>query len=159
MLRVLIWLNCMLNRLHAYWEVACTSARKNPVATSILVTSSLCMYFEVRAARFNYNLLHATQASVDKMVDEVTGELRDALKSSDAKFGDAMKARDDFTRQLQLQNIEQQKSVSRLNAALRMCVQNPRALLQGDMHSKYYGGNASLPLLPPQPTEDDTSDV
>jgi hypothetical protein len=127
----------------------------------MLLTSAVCMYFEVRAARYNYRALHATQTSVETMVDEAVTELREVMKSADGKFGEAMKNRDDFTRQLQLQNVEQSKSVSRLQAALRMCVRDPRVLNDLAHFNGYYGGGAAQPqaFQPPLSSSDDETAV
>lgn len=124
-------------------------AKLNPVATAMIVTSSVCVYFEVRAARSNYKALHSTQISVESMVDEAVTELRDVMKSADGRFVEAMKQRDDFTRQLQLQNVEQSKSVSRLQAALRMCVRDPRVLQDLTHFNGYYGGPQQQQQQPP----------
>ncbi|CUI14095.1 Hypothetical protein, putative [Bodo saltans] len=135
----------MLPRLQASWELVIATARKNPVTSAMLFTSAVCMYFEVRAARYNYKALHTTQTSVETMVDEAVTELRGIMKSADRRFGEAMNSRDDFTRQLQLQNVEQSKSVSRLQAALRMCVRDPRVLHDLTQFNGYYGGSTTSP--------------
>ena len=115
-----------MNRIHHAWSAAVGSARRNPIVCFCIFTTAACTYWEVRAARITHIQLLTTQATITRMVDTASSDLRELLRATDAKFQQAMKQRDELTRQLQLQNVEQTKSVSRLQAALRICVRDPR---------------------------------
>lgn len=106
------------------------SAKRHPVLYFCGLSASLCVYWELKASRENHHILLSTLANTSRVTDQVASELREILKATDVKFAIQMKQRDDLMRKLQLQNVEQTKSVARLQAALRLCVRDPREVPQ-----------------------------
>lgn len=102
--------------------------RQHPVMLVSAVTAAVCAYLEIRASRVNYTLMCATQNSIAVTSASTASELRETLKTTDQKFLSAMRLRDDFIRRLELQNVEQVKSLTQLNSALRLCVRDPKEI-------------------------------
>lgn len=111
------------------WSKLTAAVQRNPILCFAATSAAFCAYWEVSTARSQHAILTTTQASITRAAETTSTELRDLLRATDAKFAVAMKQREELTRQLQLQNVEQTKSVARLHAALRMCVRDPQKLL------------------------------
>lgn len=84
-------------------------------------TACLCGYWELHTARTNCESYSAAQVSIGRSIDSTALDMRELLKTTDAKFVAAMRQREELTRNLQMQSLEQRKSVARLQSALRFC--------------------------------------
>ncbi|GET86154.1 hypothetical protein, conserved [Leishmania tarentolae] len=66
--------------------------------------------------------LLATQRSCQQMSDTAFHECREMLKAGERSWGVDIRSRDAQVRRLELQNVEQTRSVARLEAAMKMCL-------------------------------------
>lgn len=66
--------------------------------------------------------LLTTQRSCQQMSDQAFHECREMLKASERSWGVDIRSRDAQVRKLELQNVEQTRSVARLESAMKMCL-------------------------------------
>ena len=98
-----------------------TFIRSHALGIGAISTSCLCGYWELHTARCNCESYATAQVAMGRSVDATSLEMRETLKTTDAKFLAAMRQREELTRNLQMQSLEQRKSVARLQSALRYC--------------------------------------
>ena len=102
--------------------------RQHPLILVTASTAIACAFLEIRASRINYQLLCSTQNALAIASANTAQEMQKLLKTTDANFIIAMKKRDEFVRDLELQNVDQTKSLTKLQTALRLCVRDPKQI-------------------------------
>ncbi|KAH9584301.1 hypothetical protein LSM04_008344 [Trypanosoma melophagium] len=67
-------------------------------------------------------VLRQTQENCQAIAERAFVQSRQQLKSLEDDWARDMKARDAFVRRLELQNVEQTRSIARLDAAMKLCI-------------------------------------
>lgn len=100
-----------------------TPIRKNPILGATVGTGILCVFtWWSYASSIRYTLLQ-TQQQCKSISQEAFQECRDMLKQCEADWGTDARSRDAQVRRLELQNVEQTRSVARLESAMKMCLE------------------------------------
>lgn len=88
-------------------------------------TGFLCAFTYWWYATSIRNTLLATQRSCQQMSDQAFQDCREMLKAGERSWSTDIRSRDAQVRRLELQNVEQTRSVARLESTMKMClVQN-----------------------------------
>ncbi|KAL7698348.1 ADG1 [Lotmaria passim] len=96
--------------------------QRNPTLGATVGTGILCTFTYWWYATSIRNTLLATQRSCQQMSDKAFQECREMLKVSERSWGTDIRSRDAQVRRLELQNVEQTRSVARLESAMKMCL-------------------------------------
>ncbi|KPA74768.1 putative mitochondrial ADG1 [Leptomonas pyrrhocoris] len=96
--------------------------QRNPTLGATVGTGFLCAFTYWWYASSIRNTLLATQRSCQQMSDQAFHECREMLKAGERSWGTDIRSRDAQVRRLELQNVEQTRSVTRLEAAMKMCL-------------------------------------
>lgn len=99
--------------------------QSNPTLGAAVGTGALCVFTWWWYASSTRNTLVRTQATCRQISSEAFQDCREMLKKCESHWDADVRSRDTQVRRLELQNVEQTRSVGRLEAAMKMClVQN-----------------------------------
>eukprot|EP00658_Telonema_sp_P-2_P048673 TRINITY_DN37010_c0_g1_i1.p1 TRINITY_DN37010_c0_g1~~TRINITY_DN37010_c0_g1_i1.p1 ORF type:complete len:136 (+),score=28.41 TRINITY_DN37010_c0_g1_i1:94-501(+) len=99
--------------------------KRNPLIAVCGGTLVACSAVAIHYKNKSLNCLLDSQQNVTTQLLESSQVTRQQLQQLDAAVTKDLKARDEITRKLELQNVEQTRSVDRLQHALRSCQVNP----------------------------------
>lgn len=101
----------------------------SPLSSQVYFTGYLALFTAFIYWRYNVGIrtaLQKTNSNVKKTIAAGLMESKAALKSIDGSWEHDMADRKEQLRALQLQNVEQTRSVARLDGALRSCMVHPK---------------------------------
>ncbi len=93
-------------------------------------TCAICSFLQWRSSVANRSVLLASQKRIVAMHTEAVEECKELLRGLDMEWSKDMRRRDDMVRKMVVQNVEQARSVDRLDAALKICINQPPANIQ-----------------------------
>ncbi|EAN83222.1 putative ADG1-like protein [Trypanosoma cruzi] len=96
--------------------------RSNSMLGLCVMTGCMSVFVYWWYARSIRATLRQTQESCQITADNAFAQSRQLLKSLGDDWAQDMKSRDDSVRRLELQNVEQTRSIARLDAAMKMCI-------------------------------------
>ncbi|KAK7201848.1 hypothetical protein NESM_000251900 [Novymonas esmeraldas] len=106
----------------AFMETIVKPLRRFPALGATVGTGALCAVTYWWYATSIRNTLLATQRSCQQMSEQAFHECREMLKAGERSWGGDIRSRDAQVRRLELQNVEQTRSVARLESAMKMCL-------------------------------------
>ena len=102
-------------------ETTVKFGRRNPLIAMCGGTFVACSAVSIHYKSKSLQCLLESQHNVSKQLSESASTCRQQLQQLDAAATKDLRARDDVTKKLELQNVEQTRSVDRLQHALRSC--------------------------------------
>lgn len=99
-----------------------TPVKQNPTLGVTVGTGILCFvtYWWYNAS--TCTTLRNTQMNCHRISEKALQECREMLKNGENTWGADIRARDGQVRRLELQNVEQTRSIARLESAMKMCL-------------------------------------
>ncbi|KAG8344976.1 hypothetical protein ERJ75_001457100 [Trypanosoma vivax] len=94
----------------------------NPLLGLCVYTGAANALLYVWYARSTRATLRETQQRCKATAESAFVRSRELLKGLEEEWARDMKARDGSVRRLELQNVEQTRSIARLDAAMRLCI-------------------------------------
>ncbi|EPY24966.1 hypothetical protein STCU_03116 [Strigomonas culicis] len=96
--------------------------KKYPTLGLTVGTGFLCMLTYWYYSASTRNKLLASQRECHQIAEKAFQDCRDMLKNAEQTWLADSRARDAEVRRLELQNVEQTRSVARLESAMKMCL-------------------------------------
>ncbi|KAG5506883.1 hypothetical protein JIQ42_07599 [Leishmania sp. Namibia] len=96
--------------------------KRYPTLGATVGTGVLCALTYWWYATSIRSTLLATQRSCQQMSEKAFQDCREMLKAGERSWGGDIRSRDAQVRRLELQNVEQTRSVARLESAMKMCL-------------------------------------
>lgn len=96
--------------------------QKNPTLGTMAITGGLCFLTYWWYASSIRNQLLRTQRECHSISQSALADCREMLKAGEASWAKDVKERDAQVRRLELQNVEQTRSVARLESAMKTCL-------------------------------------
>lgn len=119
------------------------AASENPVAAASVGTGAVVSFLFWRQYRASTTILMEAQAAMHAETERSTEASKKTIRDLEAQLAVELKRKDDLLQRLQVQNVEQSRSIDRLLGALRVCdVDVPRKV--GLTMSEFGDGEAGL---------------
>ncbi|CCW60208.1 unnamed protein product [Phytomonas sp. EM1] len=96
--------------------------RQNPALGSVVGTGAVCGFIYWWYNTSIRSTLLQTQHNCHIITEKTLQECREMLKSVETNWGVDIRSRDTHVRRLEIQNVEQTRSVARLEAAMKTCL-------------------------------------
>ncbi|ESL06038.1 hypothetical protein TRSC58_06294 [Trypanosoma rangeli SC58] len=94
----------------------------NSMLAVCVATGCMSAFVYLSYARSSLAILRQTQENCQGIAENAFVQSRKLLKSLEEDWAQDMKSRDDSVRRLELQNVEQTRSIARLDAAMKLCI-------------------------------------
>ena len=93
-------------------------------------TCAMCSFLQWRANVANRSVLLSSQKRIVAQHTGAVEDCKEQLRVLDMEWNKDMRRRDDMMRKMVVQNVEQARSVDRLDAALKLCINTPPSSIQ-----------------------------